>query len=186
MHLADEIGVAILVAEVVLLVSKRSDRSRDAGQDRRSLGVIWITILLAVAAAYALRWNHVGPLFAIGRAGRFAAVAITAAGFAVRVWSVAKLGRFFTVDVAIREGHELIQSGPYSLVRHPSYTGLCAMFAGWAITFENYAAIAALLVPFSAVMFYRVRVEEAALGRAFGAAYETYRARTKRLFPFVY
>jgi protein-S-isoprenylcysteine O-methyltransferase len=99
---------------------------------------------------------------------------------------VRTLGRFFTVDVAIREGHELIQSGPYSLVRHPSYTGLFAMFVGWSITFENYASICALLIPFSLALVYRVRIEESALEHAFGAAYQTYRSQTKRLVPFVY
>ena len=41
------------------------------------------------------------------------------------------LGRFFRFEVSIQKDHELIVSGPYSVVRHPSYTSLILIFAGW-------------------------------------------------------
>ena len=40
------------------------------------------------------------------------------------------MGRLFTYDVSIREGHQLVTTGPYSIVRHPSYTGALLMDIG--------------------------------------------------------
>jgi len=58
---------------------------------------------------------------------------LTTIGTAIRVASYRELGRFFTFDLSIRKEHKLVTSGPYSYVRHPSYTGLILAFAGIAI-----------------------------------------------------
>ncbi|KAG0364101.1 hypothetical protein BC939DRAFT_501240 [Gamsiella multidivaricata] len=49
--------------------------------------------------------------------------ALCVAGYALRKWSFIALDRFFTYQLTIRSGHKLIQSGPYTFLRHPSYTG---------------------------------------------------------------
>jgi protein-S-isoprenylcysteine O-methyltransferase len=186
MQLVDVVGLSILAVELAFFTHRRSDSSVDRSHDGRSLRILWRSILAGVLAAHALRWFHVGPEFALGEIGGTIAVSTVVAGLAIRVWAVVVLGRHFTVDVAIRSGHELVVSGPFRFVRHPSYTGLVLMFAGWAITFENQAAIVVLMAPLSIALAYRMRVEEDALAGAFGGAYAAYRARTKRLFPLIY
>ena len=47
------------------------------------------------------------------------------------------LGRFFTFEVSIRKGHRLVTSGPYSIVRHPSYTGFLLMNIGMVLWFTS-------------------------------------------------
>ena len=51
-------------------------------------------------------------------------VALLAAGLAFSVWARVHLGANWSGDVTVKEGHELIRSGPYAWVRHPIYTGL--------------------------------------------------------------
>ena len=48
----------------------------------------------------------------------------------IRLMTYRHLGRFFRFEVSIQKDHELIVSGPYSVVRHPSYTGLILIFGG--------------------------------------------------------
>ena len=55
-------------------------------------------------------------------------MAVTAT--AIRLAAFRELGHLFTFDLAIRKGHKLVTSGPYSYVRHPSYTGLIGAFSG--------------------------------------------------------
>jgi protein-S-isoprenylcysteine O-methyltransferase Ste14 len=59
--------------------------------------------------------------------------AITAGGLLFSVWGRRHLGSNWSQAVTVKEGHELITSGPYALVRHPIYTGLLLAFLGSAV-----------------------------------------------------
>jgi protein-S-isoprenylcysteine O-methyltransferase len=113
-------------------------------------------------------------------------VALFACGIALRWYSIFYLGRFFTVDVAIAPGHELIEAGPYRFIRHPSYTGALLAFFGFALTLGNWLASLCLLLPIAAAFLWRIHVEERALSDALGEVYRGYVRRTKRLLPFIY
>ena len=49
----------------------------------------------------------------------------------IRLMTYRQLGRFFVFEASIQKDHELIVSGPYSVVRHPSYTGFFMVAGGW-------------------------------------------------------
>jgi protein-S-isoprenylcysteine O-methyltransferase len=180
------VGLSIFAVEIGHVLRRRSRATHDQRTDRGSLRLIWVSVAVGVVLAQWLHDNARSGRFELSRAGVAVALACVVLGLAFRLWAIAKLGRFFTVDVAIREGHELMTSGPFRFVRHPSYTGLFAMFVGWSVLFQNAWSIVALLVPFTIALLYRVHVEEAALEASFGASYAEYRARTKRLLPGVY
>jgi protein-S-isoprenylcysteine O-methyltransferase len=117
---------------------------------------------------------------------RLVGLVLFAAGLVLRWWSIIVLGRFFTVDVQIARDHELVERGPFRLVRHPSYTGVLLAFVGFAVSLGNWAALLVMLVPIFIVFVRRMNVEEEALTGALGATYISYMARTKRLVPGVY
>ncbi len=116
---------------------------------------------------------------------RWLGVFLFAVGGALRVWPVFALGHRFSGLVAIQAGHELLTTGIYSVIRHPSYLGLLTNSLGWSLAFRSGVGvlITALLVP---PLFARIRAEETLLGSQFGAEYEAYRARTARLIPGLY
>src|SRR5215510_9264608 len=62
----------------------------------------------------------------------FAAV-IVLTGLVIAVWARVVLGRNWSARVALKENHELIQRGPYRVVRHPIYSGLLVMVLGTAV-----------------------------------------------------
>ncbi len=180
------LGLVFLVFELCLRFSRRSDASASTGADRGSLRVLWITIGVALTlAAFALRLVPQAN-FALGVVGRRVAVLAFTLGLLLRAWAVARLGRFFTVDVAIAHDHALQTDGPYALVRHPSYTGLLAMFAALGTLFENWVSLALLLALVGIALARRITVEEQALAGAFGAEWTAYAARTRRLVPLLY
>ena len=51
-------------------------------------------------------------------------------GSTIRWLCYRKLGKHFTFHVALLKDHELITTGPYSIVRHPSYTGAIILYLG--------------------------------------------------------
>jgi protein-S-isoprenylcysteine O-methyltransferase Ste14 len=119
-----------------------------------------------------------------GYATFFGGAAITAAGLLFSVWARRHLGRNWSRSVTIKEGHELIVSGPYALVRHPIYTGLLTGFLGTAVaTTEVRGALAFALVFIS--LWTKLRLEEQWMRAQFEQSYESYSRRVAMLVPFI-
>ncbi|KAI1789491.1 ICMT-domain-containing protein [Ganoderma leucocontextum] len=127
-------------------------------------------------------------------------------GGIIRVWCHRTLGKFFTWQMAVRDDHELVTSGPYALVRHPSYAGWLLMIAGNFLLLaspKSYFVESGLrdsvggrvvgLASFAYCMFSsanlvgRVAKEDMVLRKEFGAQWEAWARQTPyRLVPFVY
>jgi protein-S-isoprenylcysteine O-methyltransferase len=88
--------------------------------------------------------------------------------------------------VAILSDHRLLDTGLYSLVRHPSYLGAIVAFSGFGLALDNLVSLALVVVLTPCLYLYRIREEDAALLAAFGEPYRAYCARTKRLIPGLY
>jgi protein-S-isoprenylcysteine O-methyltransferase len=184
--LAPLLGLLFLAFELGLRFTHRSDATVSTRADRGSLAFLWITIGAAVGLAAIMPQFIPQADFHLGALGTGLVALGFVFGLALRVWAIALLGRFFTVDVAIRHDHSLMTYGPYAWVRHPSYSGLLVMFAALGALFENVASIFALLVPVGLALARRIGIEERALAAAFGEAWTAYASRTRRLVPFVY
>ncbi len=186
MSLAAYLGLLYLVSEALLIVARRSRQSADSTKDAGSLRLLWIVILVSILLGVNLsrRW----PVAALPHQHVFAVVGfvIFIVGLILRWYSIIQLGRFFTVNVAIAEDHELIESGPYRWVRHPSYTGALLAFLGFGFSLGNWLALLVIMVPIFFAFGYRMNVEERALRSALGDRYTSYTRRTKRLVPFIY
>lgn len=107
-------------------------------------------------------------------------------GLALRAWAHWVLGDLYTTTVLIQHGHSLVTKGPYAVIRHPSYAGLCLVLLGVAFAGGSGASLIATAALLAAGFWYRIRVEERTMRAAFGADYDAYRARTWRLLPRVY
>ena len=107
-------------------------------------------------------------------------------GLAIRVWAIVVLGRAFRTTVEVDADQAVVSRGPYRWVRHPSYTGLLLIAAGFGLAFSNWPGLAICLVLPAAAMLRRIQVEESELTRVLGDPYRAYRDRTKRLIPGVW
>lgn len=181
------LGLASLVSELALAWRKRSKRGPE-GQDvdAGSLKLLWRVIGCAMTAGVLLAVFGIGPRFPPGWPWGWISVGLFALGTALRWWAILHLGRFFTVDVAVAEDHQLVDTGPYRWVRHPSYSGLLLQFAAVGISLANFLSLAVIFLPICWALIRRIRVEENALTVAIGLPYERYISGTKRLVPLVY
>jgi protein-S-isoprenylcysteine O-methyltransferase Ste14 len=110
-------------------------------------------------------------------------VALIAAGLAFAVWARVYLGRNWSGSVTVKEGHELIRSGPYALVRHPIYTGLITAVAGTAIASGTVGALLGFAV-IAASLLRKLQAEERFMSETFPGEYERYSATVPPLIPF--
>jgi protein-S-isoprenylcysteine O-methyltransferase Ste14 len=175
-----------LAMEGFASIVKRT-RVRRNTRDRGSLLLIilffWLGILLCFSLSFLL------PQMAILGNQKFIfllGLVLMLAGIAFRWHAMSVLGRFFTVNVSIQEGHTLVETGPYRYIRHPSYTGALSTEVGIGLAFGNWASLLALLVCAGIAYAYRISIEEKALLAALGDPYRNYMRRTCRLIPFVF
>ncbi len=171
------------VSEALIARFLRAGRA-DRTDDRGSLRLFATILPLGWAVAFLLAGI---PWAFFGRPALYwTGVVVIGAGQLLRWWSIVTLGRFFTVNVAIRTEHWLITSGPYHYVRHPAYTAVLLVHLGTALCLGNALSALALTVPLLATLVNRMRVEEDVLVAGLGQAYRDYMASTKRLIPGIY
>jgi protein-S-isoprenylcysteine O-methyltransferase Ste14 len=179
------IGLTLLTSEVLLSLTKRS-RGEAQSRDAKSLRLIWIVVGAAIFLGFQALGQWRDARLPRPDLCRSLGVVLFVLGLALRWYAIMQLGRFFTVNVAIATDHQLVDTGPYRFVRHPSYTGALVAFLGFALTLGNWAALLVMIVPICWAFIYRINIEERALVSALGERYVAYTRRTKRLVPFVY
>ena len=114
----------------------------------------------------------------------WAGVVLCLAGLSFCIWARAILGRNWSGAVTLKEEHELIERGPYRLVRHPIYSGLLAMFLATAIVLGHVGGIIGLVLVFIS-FWIKLSDEERVMLKQFPDQYAAYQHRVKRIIPFV-
>jgi protein-S-isoprenylcysteine O-methyltransferase Ste14 len=117
-------------------------RSRRSGMDRLGYGVpTWIGTILLFARPHFLGplLQRVSPEPALVSWG---AALLVFFGLAWTWWARIHLGRLWSANVAVKEGHTVVRSGPYRLTRHPIYSGLLLALLATAVLRDSWAAIA--------------------------------------------
>lgn len=183
--------VGLALAAMILVLSQpeinRAEASRHRGSDCNSMTAILYGGLLSYIVPI-VDWAYFGDSAArqmpLGHVATGAALIM--AGLTIRIWAIRALGRFFTATVQIVKGHRLIQSGPYRLVRHPSYTGAVLAMLGHSLVLGSTIGLATTALFMGAAYFLRIRAEEHILIDNFGEEYRRYQARSKRLVPLVW
>lgn len=164
-------------------------RRRRAGattQDSGSLLLLLALLALSIGLAWMLAFLLPGAAMASGRALTFGVgLALILLGTAFRAYAIRVLGRYFVITVAVGPDQQVVERGPYRLIRHPSYTGALLALLGIGLALTNWASLAAIILCNAVGFGYRVRVEERVLSRTLGEPYIAYMRRTRRLIPFI-
>ena len=146
------------------------------------LPILLGAILLSPWASGAF-WEK--PLYNPGNIGTYMLAVVVLLGISFTWWARIHLGRFWSNAITHKEGHSIIESGPYGLVRHPIYTGLIiAILATGAAVATAASLLGALLISFGE--WQKARMEERFLTVELGSeAYESYRRRVPMIVPFL-
>jgi protein-S-isoprenylcysteine O-methyltransferase Ste14 len=123
-----------VASELVVMVLKHA-RGNASRRDRGSLRVLWAGISVATVAGSMLKGYRPAR---IGYDTFWIGLGLIILGVIIRAVAIATLWRYFTVNVSIREGHELVGHGIYGVIRHPAYTGSLLSFLGLGFAFGNW------------------------------------------------
>ncbi len=171
------------------LTRSRPGSSTDAAKAPRS----WVGLILQ-SVAYM-------PVWAIRRVPVFSPlidsyyvlnivlqiVAVVLGG--VSVWlvmaAVKELGRQWSLEARLIEGHKLVTTGVYRIVRHPIYTAMLGMLVATGIAFSRWYVLLVSVAVFVVGTRIRTVFEERLLHEAFGQEFEDFRAKVPGLIPFL-
>lgn len=176
--------IIFLVVWLLAAVStKRSVYRESRAQRLRYWVLLVIAFLLLINGRrlpYPLNVRIIPHLNVVACAG----VILCISGLAFSIWARVTLGRNWSGMVTLKEEHELIERGPYRLVRHPIYTGLISMFLATVIVLGHVSGIVGVLLLF--VSFWiKLSDEERLMLQQFPDQYAAYQQRVKRIIPFI-
>ncbi|MBM7579533.1 methyltransferase family protein [Jeotgalibacillus terrae] len=123
---------------------------------------------------------------AAGEALVWIGLLLFALGVFLRYWGILHLKAQFTRHVTVREGDQIVSTGPYRKLRHPLYTGLFFIGTGMTLFFTSVIATVLGAVALTFTLLIRIRYEEKLLMSKFGPEYEQWMKHRYRLIPFIY
>ena len=169
---------------VIASVSTKRTVYRETSTQRLRYWVLLVIAYLLLfygrRLPYPLNLNVVPHLAAMA----WTAAILCAIGLAFAIWARVTLGSNWSGVVTLKEGHELVERGPYRFVRHPIYTGILTMFFATALAQGHLSGFAGTLLMFAS-FWIKLRDEEKLMLRQFDERYTEYQQRVKRISPFV-
>lgn len=189
-HLIFTFQTAMIVITSLLLMLTQpkfsvSETKENRNTDKNSVLLIIAASCLSVIMAE-IEWAYWGIPNESLNALAVLGLIMMVGGIAFRIWAIRTMGRNFTATVRIKKEHELIQTGPYSIVRHPSYTGAFLMITGIPVFLGSVFSIFLSVFMMTAVYYIRIKSEEKVLVDHFGDIYLNYAKNKKKLFPFIW
>jgi protein-S-isoprenylcysteine O-methyltransferase Ste14 len=165
----------LLEARIAVAETRKGETRADRGTCEAYAMGRALTVITALA--FPTRFTAPGPWMVIG-------LGVFLFGVGFRLAAIRTLGRFYSHRVRVMGDHQVVQSGPYRLVRHPAYAGMFTAHLGVVLFFFNLFALASLLLVLLPAMVVRIRVEEKALFQLPG--YREYAAKRSRLVPLAW
>ena len=142
-------------------------------------GAVFVIGLSVAAWAYPALWARLWP----ARPGfDTAMLMLQLAGIAWCWWARVYMGRLWSGGVVIKEGHRVVDSGPYAVVRHPIYSG-AFLLVGAHVLVKARAVDLIFYAGLVAFFAAKARLEERFLLQELGDDYAAYRARVPMLMP---
>jgi len=182
LHLATVAWLIFLVYWFISAQKLKSVKQREP-RGERLIQIVFMAAAYILMFNDTLSWGWLGRRFvaaspAIGSLG----VALTVAGIAFAIWARWHLGENWSATVTLKEGHELINTGPYRHIRHPIYTGMLLAFVGTALALGESRAL--ISVGIVLVAFYaKAKKEERFLAQEFGEKFREHSRRTGMFLP---
>ncbi|MFK7776072.1 MAG: isoprenylcysteine carboxylmethyltransferase family protein [Saprospiraceae bacterium] len=148
----------------------------------------WMILILSFIGLIVLimEWAYINQSPSKWTVFSFIGSMIIILGIIVRVWVIQVRSKLFTTSVQLNDPHQLIKTGPYFLLRHPSYTGAFLTFLGCGVLLESWGGVLIAGLAMGIAYALRITAEEQALLSAFGDEYRKYQQVTFRLIPFIY
>jgi protein-S-isoprenylcysteine O-methyltransferase Ste14 len=173
------------ISENITSFTKKADSS-EKKYDETSIRIFHLVTYLSIIIGVIVGIIGIGHINLWYPYLSYLGIAFIIAGFVFRQMAIKTLEQYFSVNLRIVQGHEIIKTGMYGYIRHPSYTGTLISFLGLGLGLASWLSIVVVFVPILIVHLHRMNIEEKMLVAHFGNDYIEYMSKTKRLIPKIY
>jgi protein-S-isoprenylcysteine O-methyltransferase Ste14 len=137
------------------------------------------------AAAMLVPLVRLGPGAQLPRTVAIAGLGFEGLGLVIRAWSMRTLGHAYTRTLRVADDQQVVDTGPYRLVRHPGYLGSMATWTGFAMTSRRSLGVLGVIALLGRAYSRRIEAEETLLAATL-SGYDSYMRRTWRLVPGIW
>jgi len=173
---------AVAVARALARSDREDETARKSGRSR--FGIALQAVGFGAAGFgrihFALPWSAPSSLISTVLVALFGG-----GGIAIFIASIRAMGRNWSVVARTRSDHQLVRSGPFSVVRHPIYLALFLYMLSLAIAFGHWGQLLIAAPFYWAGMLIRVREEEKLLREQFGEDHARYVREVPAFIPFI-
>ena len=178
-----------MLAETVIRVplnqKRKAEKTRErrvTGQEKTLLFLLWGGMFVLPVIYAVTNWLDFADYSLPAWAGWIGAALILES--VVVFWRAhTDLGLNWSPTLEIREKHELITRGIYSVIRHPMYASQILWSVAQVLLLQNWIAGFSSLAVFFPFYFMRVKAEEQLLMERFGDQYRSYMEKVGGVFP---
>jgi protein-S-isoprenylcysteine O-methyltransferase Ste14 len=166
-------------------------RTADGSKNRSRAPSSWLGLILQLVGIVItwVIWRSpvASPLIdgqhAVNAVLQITAIVTGAASVWLAMSAIRELGKQWSLQARVLEGHKLITTGVYGIVRHPIYTAMLGMLLATGIAWSHWAGLIGALIVFLIGTKIRTDLEEGLLRNAFGEEFETWRTKVPGLIP---
>jgi protein-S-isoprenylcysteine O-methyltransferase Ste14 len=177
-----------VVCSVLFATQPRLSIAESKAKKTTDRNTIWLILLVSCIGQIAslIEWAYFPSAEVANIVWILTGIIFLISGTIFRLYAINVLGKYFSSTVQIKEEHQIITSGPYRFLRHPSYTGAYIAMLGSAIFLHSIIGILVFGIGMLFVYQLRIKTEEQTLTNQFGVAYKLYASRTYKMFPLVW
>ncbi len=157
-------------------------KAKDKATGAQIIWSVYLTQLLAILEATywrypaSVQWNAITTV----------ALIVAIGGLALRTWAVLMLGPLFTMHIDIQQDHKVVTTGPYRIVRHPSYLGAFIMYVATIVFLQAWFSAIVAVVVLPLAFSRRIHYEEELLQTELGQDYKNYAKSVRRFIPGIW
>jgi protein-S-isoprenylcysteine O-methyltransferase Ste14 len=181
------VGASWLGLGIVLVLGRKQGAAATETKRDTKSGAGMVLQGLGYAIVFAATRTFLRPMLPIARMFEIVLAILTAAIAIASIWfcyaAARTLGKQWALVARVTEGHELVTTGPYSIVRNPIYVAMFGMLVATGLAISQWQALAAAIAVFLIGTEIRIRSEENLLREAFGAKFDDYARRVPAFFP---
>ena len=174
------------ISELVIMLFSKRNENREVNKKSTIYPVIRLSLSIGILIGILAKINKIYFLYSTSYWFPIFGILFVLIGMTVRWAAFLTLKRYFTSKVMIQMNHKLINTGIYSTIRHPAYSGAIISFFGLGICYANWLSFLIIFVPYTFAILSKIKYEEDVLEKHFSEEYLKYRNATKKIIPFIY